>query len=181
MIPAWTTVRRFPPTCLLLVTMLLSVRAGAQDSDLEWPFPEFTKQQSMKVKAELADAYLKVATEHTRKYALAVFPLEQVGGTLADVEAAATLGEKELKKLETVRATDDRIYLTRGSPGAAWVPFYHDIRTCPAEVVVELDPASSRLVVFYKIDMRLELGSVPHDWTILLTEAARWALAAEGK
>lgn len=156
---------------------LLPAGAQALDSDLDWPFPEFTKQGSMKIKAELNGAYLKVAVEHTRKYAMAVIPLEEVGGTLADVEAATTAGSGP-KQFSVNRTTDSRVYLTRGTEWAAW--YSVDIQTFPAEAVAELDTENKRLLVFYKIDLRGS-ASTPKMWEILLGEAMRWALAAEGQ
>ena len=163
---------------LLAAVICLATPALAQDDDLEWPFPEFTKQRSMKIKAELDDAYLKMASERERKYALVILPLDQVGGTLEDVEAAATVGGGA-KQLEVSRTTDSRIYMTRGT--AASTVFGGSILAFPAEVVVELDSDRSRMLVFYKIDLRGTFGAPPGDWMLILTEAARWALAAEGK
>lgn len=177
-----TFARRILSACLLIAVAAVPAVTPAQDDDLEWPFPEFTKQRSLKIKAELDNAYIKAVPQDARNYGVAVIPLESVEGTLADIEAAATLaeGEKDPRRLHTVRTTENRLYMTRGTRGAAWVPFSHDVRMFSAEVVVELDEDDSRLVVFYKLDMRLE-PPLPSDWKILLGEASRWALAAEGK
>ena len=178
MIPAWTIVRRSVAILLLLATVLLPCHVSAQDGDLEWPFPEFTKQRSMKIKVEVDDAYLKMAIQYTRKYALAVVPLAEVKGTVADIEAMATSGEG-LSHFETARTTDTRIYMTRGTVAAMW--FADSLRAYPTEAVVELDRENSRLLVFYKIDLRGTFGATSQDWKNLLGEAMRWALAAEGK
>ncbi len=164
--------------CCLIVAMLLPHVALAQDSDVEWPFPEFTKQRTMKIKANLDDAYIKMATEGTRKYALAVFPLEEIGGTIADIEAAATAGSGH-KQFAVTRTTETRVYMTRGT--AAANVFGGNIATFPTEAVIEVDAEKSRLLVFYKIDLRGTFGASDAEWNQLLTEAARWALAAEGK
>ena len=163
----------------VMTAVIVTAPAGAQDDALDWPFPEFTKQRSMKIQAELDSAYIKMGTQRERKYAVAILPLEQVGGTLADVEAAATVGGGA-KQLEVTRTTDTRIYMTRGT-AASNVFGFGSILAFPAEVVVKLDADNSRLLVFYKIDLRGTFGASPGDWRILLEEAARWALAAEGK
>lgn len=165
-------------SCLATAILLSPAPAAAQGSDVEWPFPEFTKQTSMKIKADLDDAYLKVATEAERKYALAIFPLDPVGGSLADIAAAATAGSGH-KQFEVTRTTDTRIYMTRGT--AAANVFGGSIITFPTEAVIELDAENSRLLVFYKIDLRGTFGAANQEWRVLLTEGARWALAAEGK
>ena len=162
---------------LLLVALLIPGSASSGETKREWPFPEFTNQRAMQVKATLGDAYVKVATEKTRKYALIVVPLSEVGGTLRDVEASAVAGDGP-EQFEITRTTDARIYMTRGTKAAMW--YSMDIRTYPAEAVVELVPEKPELIVYYKIDMRGGAVS-PNEWEKLLTEALRWKLAAEGK
>jgi hypothetical protein len=162
---------------LLFAALLTPTTASSQATGREWPFPEFTNQRTLKAKATLGDAEMKVANQNALKYALAVIPLGELGGTLGDVEAAAVAGNGP-EQFEITRTTDARIYMTRGTKAAMW--YSMDIRTYPTEAVVELDPKKPVLIVYYKIDLRGGAIS-PKDWDKLLGEALRWKIAAEGK
>jgi len=161
-----------------LLALLIFIGPAAAAEPPDWPFPEFTRQADLQVKAQLDEASLAAVSERSRKYVLVEIPLAEVRGTLADVEAAAVGGEDGLRQLETVRTTATRIYMTRGDEGARWIPLNNDIRTYPTEVVIDLD--KSRLLIFSKMDLRLAIPG-PADWRLILEECVRWSMAAEGR
>lgn len=179
MITAPWTRRAFVFSMALLAALAphSAAEAGSVAASVEWPFPEFTKQGALEVKASIGDGYLSAAPESGRMYILTVLPLEAIRGSLATVIAAAT-GGKPPKQMTLTRHTDTRGYFTRGTDAA---PLYaDDPRAYPAEVVIEIDRTNRRLLAFYKINF---IGYIPlkHTWDELMAEAARWAMAAEGK